>query len=150
MNRNDRERKGFSAIGVCSLITVFAVLCMSIFAVLSISSAQADRRLAEQSYAAMQARYAADCSAEEILSNLRQGKIPDGVECISENYGKPEKKTTYIYSCPVSDTQELEVKVRINQKARGYEILRWKIVSTVSWEREDTLNLWDGEAEQEE
>ena len=93
---------------------------------------------------------AADCRAEEILNSLRRGTIPDGVACISENNGKQEVNTTYIYSCPVSDTQELEVKVRINQKARGYEILRWKIVSTVSWEREDTLNLWDGEAEQEE
>ena len=145
MKRNDQKRKGFSAVGVCSLITVFTVLCMSIFAVLSISSVQADCRLAAQSHDAMQARYAADCSAEEILSNLRQGKIPDGVECISENNGKPEKKTTYIYSCPVSDTQELEVKVSINKEENGYEILRWKIVSTVSWESEDTLNLWDGE-----
>ncbi|MDD6816017.1 MAG: hypothetical protein PUE84_06195 [Firmicutes bacterium] len=150
MKRNDWERKGFSAIGECSLITVFTVLCMSIFAVLSISSVQADCRLAEQSYAAVQARYAADCRAEEILNSLRRGTIPNGVTCISENNGKPEENTTFIYSCPVSDTQELEVKVSINKEKSEYEILRWKIVSTISWESEDTLNLWDGEAEQEE
>lgn len=147
MKRDDQKRRGFSAIGVCSLITVFIVLCMCVFAVLSISSVQADCRLAEQSYDAMQARYAAECSAEEILSSLRRGIIPHGVECIFENKGTPEEKTTYIYSCPVSDAQELEVKVSINKEKSEYEILRWKIISTISWENEDTLNLWDGEAE---
>ncbi|MGN1144571.1 MAG: hypothetical protein ACI4SU_08370, partial [Anaerovoracaceae bacterium] len=75
------------------------------------------------------------------------GKIPEGVQCISENNETPAEKTTYIYACPVSDTQQLEVKVSISEEESGYEILQWKIVSTVSWESEETLNLWDGEEE---
>ena len=139
----ERNKKGFSAIGLCSLITVFTVLCMSIFAVLSVASVQADLRLAQRSNEAVGARYEADCHAEEILSSLRQGQMPAEVRILSRGGKESAGEIIYAYSCPVSDTQKLEVRVKIEKEE--YEVLQWIIVPTVRWEIDETLNLWDGE-----
>ena len=54
----------------------FAVLCLTVFAVLSLTTVQADARLAEASARAVEEYYAADCAAQEILARLRNGETP--------------------------------------------------------------------------
>ena len=57
--------KGFSppAIGGASLLAVFAVLCLTVFVLLSLTTVEADRRLAEAAAQAVTDYYAADCQA---------------------------------------------------------------------------------------
>ena len=141
--RRRGERGGFSAMGVCSLITIFTVLCMCIFAALTISSVQEDCRLAERSNEMILMQYEADCLGEEILADLRQGIVPEGVECLSGKEDDFTGEKVYAYSCPISDGQRLVIKVRVQKE--NYEVLQWKSVSTVQWESDETLNLWDGE-----
>ena len=52
-----RDRSGFSspAVGGSSLLVIFSVLCLTVFALLSVSTVQADRRLAEASAEGVQA-----------------------------------------------------------------------------------------------
>ena len=48
----------------------------------------------------------------------------------------------YTFTCPASDTLELQVKVRIS--GTDYEVLQWQMVSTADWQNDESLNLWDG------
>ena len=132
MKRSDTP----AAVGGSSLLVIFIVLCLTVFAMLSLSSVQADGRLSTASAEAVQAYYAADCEAEEILAQLRQGTVPEGV-AVSGN--------RYCYECIVADTQKLVVEAEIT--GRDYRILRWQTESTLTWQEEGTLNLWDGTTE---
>ena len=49
---------------------------------------------------------------------------------------------TYTYTCPISDTQSLEVRVRL--EGDSWTVLRWQAVSTTQWEAEEGLDLWSG------
>ena len=130
------DKRSFRApvtVGAASLLTVFAVLCLDIFALLTLSTVSANERLSEASRASVEAYYAADCRAEEILAEIRAGKTPEGVTLSGDIYS---------YTCPISETQALAVTVRA--EGGNYEILRWQAVSTVDWAGDDSLPIWDG------
>lgn len=120
-------------IGGASLMVIFAVLCLTVFALLSLTTVRADQRLSTASSEGVSAYYAADCQAQEILARLRQGQLPEGVV---EHQGICE------YQCPISSTQTLSVAVRLEKD--HYTVLRWKAVPT-HWESDDNLDVWDGE-----
>lgn len=130
------KREAPPAVGGSSLLVIFAVLCLTIFALLSLSTVQADKRLAEASSEAVKKYYEADTRAEIILAQLRSGIVPEGVE---------QEGNVYRYRCMVSDVQELQVEVCITGNA--YEILRWQLVSTTDWEEDESLSLWNGSTE---
>lgn len=125
-----------TAVGGSSLLVIFIVLCLTVFAMLGLSSVQADGRLSKASAEAVRGYYAADCEAEEILAQLRQGIVPEGVTA-SEN--------RYRYECAVSDTQKLVVEAEVN--GGDYRILRWQTEPILSWQEDETLNIWDGTTE---
>lgn len=122
------------AVGGVSLLVVFAVLCLTVFALLSLTTVQADVRLADASAQTIIDYYAADRQAQEILARLRAGELPDDVTAGGD---------IYTYSCPVSSTLNLDVEVRV--QGTGYTVLRWQVVSAEEWEFDDFLDLWDGE-----
>jgi len=130
------ERRRFSggAVGGSSLLTVFGVLCLTVFALLSLSTVQADRRLSENTLDNIELYYAADAQAEETLAQIRQGDPPEGV-WVDGNY--------YYYSCPISDTQSLEVTVVLEEDG-SYTVEQWQAVSTTEWEVDLGLDLWLG------
>ena len=100
----------------------------------ALTQAQADRRLARNSWSAVTGYYQADCQAQEILSQLRAGERPQGVTEEGEN--------VFSYACPISDAQTLEVRVRL--AGERYEILAWRAVFTADWQADEDLDLWDG------
>ena len=53
------------AVGGVSLLVVFAVLCLTVFALLSLSTVRADARLSEASAQSVADYYAADCEAQK-------------------------------------------------------------------------------------
>lgn len=130
----DKKRR-FSppAVGGSSLLTIFAVLCLTVFALLSLSTVLADGRLSDLSAQAVTDYYAADCRAEEIFAKLRAGELPDGVT---------EEDGVYSYACTVSETQALLVSVQ--ERETGWTVLQWQTVSTTDWREDDSLDLWDG------
>ena len=76
---NKKERFSPPAIGSSSLLVIFAILCLTVFALLSLSTVQANSRLAAVSAEAISDYYAADCQAEAVLARLRAGELPEGV-----------------------------------------------------------------------
>ena len=119
MNKREK-RSGFSfpVVGGTSLLVMFAVLCLITFAVLSLSTVKAGDRLGEASAEAVMEYYAADYEAERILAQLRSGILPEGVVFEGNVYG---------YSCPVSETQRLQVSVQ--KVGEDWKVLRWMVVT---------------------
>lgn len=129
----NKKMLSLPAVGIGSLLTVFAVLCLTVFALLSVSTVQADRRLSEKSMAAVTGYYEADCRAGQILAQLRSGQLPAGVT---------EEDGIYRYSCAISETQALAVRVKVN--GDRFEVLQWQTVSTVDWQTNDKIPVWEG------
>ena len=116
--RGKRSGFFFPVVGGTSLLVMFAVLCLITFAVLSLSTVKAGDRLGEASAEAVMEYYAADYEAERILAQLRSGILPDGVVFEGDVYG---------YSCPVSETQRLQVSVQ--KVGEDWKVLRWMVVT---------------------
>jgi len=122
-----------SGFGGGALLAAFGVLCMVVLAMLSITTVQSDRRQSDAAGQAVADYYAADRAAEQIFTRLKLGEVPEGVEVDGD---------CYRYSCPVSDTQRLEVEVQKTEE--GWQVIRWQAVNTAEYS-EETLPVWDGE-----
>ena len=127
-----------AAVGGSSLLVIFAVLCLTVFALLTLSTAAADSRLSREAAQAVEEYYEADAEAEAILARLRAGELPEGVV---QSAGGED--ALYQYVVPISDTQELRVSVKFMGNA--YAVLQWQACSTVDWEADNGLDVWDGE-----
>lgn len=131
---NSKKRFTPPAVGGSSLLVIFAVLCLTVFALLALSTVQANSRVSDSAANNIIAYYNADTKAEKILANLRLNKQVDNV--------KWQGDLAY-YKVDISDTQVLDVCVRI--KANEYDILRWKIVPAQEWQSDNTLPVWTGD-----
>lgn len=134
-------------VGGSSLLVIFAVLCLTVFALLSLNTVLADRRLAEASAKSVTAYYEADCRAEEIFARLRMdGRAPEADSSLPDEPGicrtKKEEGYVYTYSCPISETQTLWVELL--QKDDIWTVLRWQAVAKTQ-SQEVQQELWDGE-----
>lgn len=134
MDKVRRAKFSPPAVGGVSLLVVFAVLCLTVFALLSLTTVRADVRLADASAQAVSDYYAADGQAQEILARLRNGEFPDGVSLDG---------SVYSYTCPISDTQELQVEVLIEPDG-SYSVQRWQAAAIGIWEIDEGLEVWDG------
>ena len=131
---NKPRRFVFSAVGAASLLTVFAVLCLTVFTLLSVSTVKANERLGDASAKAVLDYYRADCQAEAVLAALRAGQAVEGVR---------QENGVYRYECTVSPTRVLAVEVQID--GDEYQILRWQEVSSADWQADDRLPVWNGQ-----
>ena len=48
----------------------------------------------------------------------------------------------YSYACPISDTRQLQVELCSENGV--WTVLRWQAVSTVNWQADESMDLWDG------
>lgn len=125
-----QKQERLPLVGVSALLTVFAVLCLTVFALLSLSTALAEQRLNQATLEAVEEYYAAEEEAQEILARLRSGEQVPGVE---------EREGSFCYSVAVAEDQVLQVEVE-----RGsWKVLRWQTVVRSS-EEEPGLPVWDG------
>jgi hypothetical protein len=131
---NKEERFSPPVTGGISLLAAFAVLCLTVFALLALSTVKAQSRLADVSLGAIADYYTADEEALRILAMLCSGEMPEGVVVTDD---------IYAYSCPVSEAQRLEVEVRILEDS--YKVIRWQVVSESQDMGDMNLELWDGD-----
>ena len=128
-----KKKISFTSVGGSSIITIFAVLCFIIFALLSLSTSKADSTLARKSVDAVAKYYQADTKAEEILAQIREGIIPEGV--FSDG-------NFYSYQCPIDDNQQLSVEAEVT--GDSYVIKKWKKEYIGEWKADDTIKVWGG------
>lgn len=142
-----RRKTGGVFIGVSSLLVIFIVLCLTTFAALSLTSANADLKMARRAAQTVSDYYAADSAAVELLARLDEAveAAPGRPVLSGVAFEREGGALVASYGVPISDGQELRVTVRY-PGARGArrEILQWQSVSTREWQGDDTLILWDG------
>lgn len=114
-------------VGVITMITVLLVLCLTIFSILTFSTAQADYNLSKINAEAVTSYYAADSEAAELYAGFKAGT-------------DAELDTTLA----ISDTQQLHLHL-VRAAGGEVEILAWNTesVSEPGFE-EEFLPLWQG------
>ena len=120
------------AVGGSSLLVIFAVLCLCVFAMLALCTAKAERQLSDVGQEAVNAYYAADMEAEKVYALLRSGQTVPGVIQEGEKYR---------YACVISETQVLLVEVEKTED--GWQILRWQTEARTE-AIDEMLPVWDG------
>jgi len=139
---------GKSGIGVgsASIILVFAVLCLTIFSLITFVVAGNEKSLIDAKAELVKGYYNADALAERIVANIiTSGEVSDTVLGVDIHTGWDEQRgaeTTYFF-CYISDVKALYVNLVIRDDS--YDILSWRMYDTDDWEFDDSINVWPGE-----
>jgi len=132
-------------IGSASMVLVFAVVCLTIFTVISFVSALTEQSLIEAEVRLVKAYYAADTLAEQILAEILASDEPPenilGIE-IAAYWDWDTFAEIVSFIAPISDNKELYVNVSISEDS--YEILTWRMYEIGEWQADQTLNVWQG------
>lgn len=133
-----------AGLGATSLILMFSVLCLTIFALLSLSAANRDRGYTEKLASSVTGYYEADSRAVEIADALSRA--------VSEGDFAPEIKGITIltdgagqfsFLVPIDDRRALAVGLEI--KTGETEILFWSVTEPNNWSPDDGLKVWRGD-----
>lgn len=150
IEQNTRQSSGIN-IGSASIIMVFSVLCLTVFAVLTFVTANNEYKLSVKSADSIKAYYVTDTKATE-----RQAKIAEIVSqnpsfgYITNEVAKLDVKTEsrdgalfLSYSEKSDEAQELRVILKFD--GTDLTVDTWKLVSTAEWNADGGPELWDGE-----
>jgi len=133
-------------VGSASIVLIFAVLCLTVFSMITLVVARNDKTLADTEAKLVTGYYEADTFAERILVGIIEaGYIPDTVQGIIINSGWDEitEREVVSYLCPVSDKKELLVKLVID--GDFVEIIDWRMLDIGEWQPDDSLDVWLGD-----
>jgi len=133
-------------VGSASIVLVFAVLCLTVFSLITYVVAGNDKAIVDAKAELVTAYYEADAEAERILADLLAADaVPATVRGVDIHTGRDETTgadTTY-FLYPISDTKTLYVSLAIG--GDSFDILNWHMYDTDEWETDDSLNVWTGE-----
>lgn len=147
MRRNERSSSGVS-IGGATIVMIFSVLCLTIFAVLSLITARNELTLAQKSADSITAYYEADLKAVEIYDALA-GALRGEAEFRAEDFGVEvsfyflDGGSYNTYSIPVDDRQEL--RVVLLEEEDGMSVVSWIVAENGSWAADQYIDVWDME-----
>lgn len=130
-------KRGGGVSGAVSLVMIFCVLCLAVFAVLTLATADREAKLAEMTARNAADYYEADRRAVEVAAALQRGKD------VSEDVAVTWSGDVASFTIPFGENQSLDAAVRV-EAGKPCEILRWRTAYTGSWEPDEYLNVWDG------
>ena len=134
-------------VGTISLVMIFAVLCLTVFAMLTLSSSNAEKILADRSSAFVKSYYEADSFATKIraaiFDSYKRGVFPESLDSIEIDYELSGDVIIASYTCEVNEVQELLVRLKLEG---GIDtVLEWKVGYSQNWEFDDSITVWDGD-----
>lgn len=149
-NNNTTYAQPRMAVGITSLLVIFVILCITVFAVLSVSTASSEKKLAEKHAQAVAEYYAADalCSqaANQIGELWSSGADDDEFKSLAEEldaiFARDGDSRYFTYSRAIDDSQDLTVILRLDSE---FTIVSWVTVATGEWNPDNSINVWDGE-----
>lgn len=145
-----RKNKQGMSVGVVSLIMIFVVFLLVSLAVLSLTTASANTRMAEKSLSMQNAYYEADATAQETLAQidgvLRTGGADSGaLEALGRGVVYDPETGVIAFDTKVSSTATLRSELRV--EGDSVSVIRWQTVMDGDWQPDsDTENLWNGGA----
>ncbi|MEG0978758.1 MAG: hypothetical protein RR911_02390 [Oscillospiraceae bacterium] len=148
---NQRKTAGVN-VGGASIIMVFSVLCLTIFAVLTLVSANAESTLAKKSVASVENYYSADAKVTDTLSKVYQivDEQPD-LQGIKSSIAKISNTITVTdkgglllisYDEKIDDGQKLVAELSTDGK--DVSVKSWKIQRTAAWQPDDSMDVFMG------
>lgn len=152
---NDKQSQGRANIGTSSLILIFIILCLTIFGLLSLSSAGSDWNLAQKNAQSVQGYYEADslaveftAMAEEYLAQCGQASSDEEYkELVKEKLGEFYQEDTNTIQTDVEMPygQMLHVELEVcREEEKGYRILAWNVYHSVDYEIDQSRPVWTG------
>lgn len=140
--------KGGVGVGSASIVLIFAVLCLTVFSLISFVVAGNDKILVETESKFVLGYYEADALAERVLAELLEAgpytyNTPGNILGVDINCYFDEElwADVWTYSCPLSENKEIYVKLAMYDDA--FDVLSWRMRDTGEWEADLTLNLFD-------
>jgi hypothetical protein len=143
-------------VGSTSILMVFSVLCLTIFAVLSFVTTNYERKLSEKTAAAVLNFYEADSHAEEILAEMQKMlnayTEPGLIDEFSAQFEQEDflvspledpMNFSFSFEVPIDEKQVLHISATV--KNGIIMVNSWIILSTGSWSVDNRLNVWTGE-----
>lgn len=162
MNKKNRLNTTGLGVGYVSVMIIFAIICMTIFAVLSFSAASSTDGFNERSGEYLKQYYQADGAAKHRLavldaiarSSVESGFFEDEFEAAVAadttmegmdgiTISRVQGGFSAGWTEKINDRQELSVSVRFAEDGE-YEITRWQSRTIASEETESTLGVWTG------
>lgn len=156
MSKKDVSQKVGAGVGYVSVMLIFAVICLAVFAVFSFKAAISSDHLNDRSGEFLKQYYAADSSAKETLSALNDFALESADAFDFEEElemkartidGVSAKRTAWgvrtSYTVTINERQELAVEILFSADGK-YSIDTWRAQNIGSGNSGDGLNVWDG------
>lgn len=146
-----RKNKQGMSVGVVSLITIFVVFLLASLAVLSLSTASANTRMAEKALEQQTDYYAADAKAQETLAQIdgvlqRTGADVQALEDLGKGITYDPADGIIRFETEINDTTVLQSALQA--EGNRYTILVWQAVSGKDWQTDEPIkDLWKGVSE---
>lgn len=137
-------RRGGTVSGAVSLVMIFAVLCSTVFAVLTLSTAVGESKLAQATAQHTVDYYTADAQATEIAAALVQDGRPAQIGTVAITYAQTEDGTQASFAVPAGENQSLSVVLLLQNQS--YDILKWELSYSGDWQADQSIAVWDGES----
>ena len=127
------KRKGFSGAGLSTVLLIFVMLCLIVFATLSLSTAWTDLKMSRNIADRATAYYEAQSKAYK--------KIKEINEILTAEYN--EKKILYSFEQPIDETQKMRIELTIKYSAENEkvdcQITGWKNIQSEEWKADTDL-----------
>ena len=156
MRKTENSRKIAMGVGYVSVMLIFAVICLTIFAVLSFKAAISTDTFNERSGDFLKQYYAADSQAKETLSKLNDCMLEArGSMFFDEDFQEGAKAIEGVtvsqtpqgfaakYIVPINDRQELAVSILFDNNGK-YKIEQWQSRDMSVETSDPHLGVWDG------
>ena len=146
------NKEGGLGFGSASIVLVFAVLCLTVFTLISLLSATTDRVMTDRMTEMVTGYYETDAQAETVLYEILQAAgsgdgIPETSRFVSgvnvdSRLDQGLSATVASFSIPMQNDRELHVEIAVYEDS--YDILEWRMRDTGDWKADDSLPVWRG------
>lgn len=145
----DKSNRGVS-VGITSIVTVFAVLCLTIFAVLTASTAAQEKKLAEKYAQAVSEYWTCDAACADTANALgalwESGADADELRAAAEGMGAQVTvrgdDLLVSYSVAENQVSRMDVQLRIGA---AFTVEQWQLTSDdADWTPDQSLPVWKG------
>lgn len=156
MNGRKQQKNAGIGVGYITVMIIFAILCLTVFAVLSFRAAGSNDALNDRAGNYLKDYYAADMSAKETLSRLDEiAEELKGSAFFAESFEEEAESIESVsvkslpngcnveYSVGINDRQSIFVSITFFENGE-FEINEWKSITNDTFEDDPGLNVWDG------
>lgn len=143
-----RKNKQGMSVGVISLIMIFVVFLLASLAILSLTTASANTRIAKKALTMQTDYYNADTKAQETLAKVdgvlkTAGPSPEALTAVDSTVVYNPETGVIAYNTKMNDTSALQVELLVS--GNSYSIVRWQTITTGDWKVDGhNKDIWKG------